>query len=762
MKNIWIFSVFSAPPEYEMRYRTSKMAQEFVKNGDKVTIFASSAIHNTNTNLINDRTPYIVQTYNDVDYVFVRCSDYKTNGPDRIASLLEFYFRLRHVVDSFDKPDCIVAESPYPTVAHSGILAARKYGVPCVTEIRDLWPESIIVYQGYSRHNPMILALDMLERWIYQKSDALVFTMPGGWDYIKSRNWEHLVRKDKVFHINNGVDLAEFDDESRTVVYHDTDLEEEGIFTIVYSGSIRLVNDLRLVVDAAQILQNESRHRYRFLLFGDGDQRPILESHCRQQGIDNVVFKGFVEKRFIPSIVCRADANLISVAASSLGRFGNSWNKMFEYLAAGKPIISNCRNEYDLIEEFNCGVVSSSQDGRSIAKAIEEVASLSPIARQTLGIRARRAAQEFDFPRLAQRLRTVIKGTMGSEEPVELVSLCTIAYNEEETIEDLFEAFKAQDFPHHLIEIVLVDGASTDGTKAMMEQFAASDHDFYDVKVLDNPKRVQPSGWNVAINNSRGDVIVRVDAHAYIPADFIRKNVETLERGEDVCGGVRPVRLHQVTPWTQTLLLAESSIFGSSVAVYRRDVNPGYVSSIFHGAYRREVFEKAGLFDERLIRTEDNEIHYRIRKAGYRIKMNPLIHSYQYVRSTFRKMIRQKEHNGYWIGRTLFISPWCLRPYHMVPLLFVLALIGSLVLGLTCSWLPIIALMAVYLVVNLAVSAHSLIKTRQRNRTMIALPLIFFIMHIVYGWGTIVGIVSGAFRALRQRLAGSGAEVQET
>jgi hypothetical protein len=90
MKNIWIFSVFSAPPEYEMRYRTSKMAQELVKGGDKVTIFASSAIHNTDTNLIEDKAPYIARNYGDVDYVFVRCSSNHTTGPDRIASLMEF------------------------------------------------------------------------------------------------------------------------------------------------------------------------------------------------------------------------------------------------------------------------------------------------------------------------------------------------------------------------------------------------------------------------------------------------------------------------------------------------------------------------------------------------------------------------------------------------------------------------------------------------------------------------------------------------
>jgi glycosyltransferase involved in cell wall biosynthesis len=758
VKHIWIFSIFSAPPEYEMRYRTSKMAQEFVKAGDHVTIFASSAIHNTDINLIDDRTPYIVKTYNGIDYVFVRCSSYKTNGPDRIASLLEFYFRLREVVRHFDKPDCIVAESPYPTVVHSGILTARRLGVPCITEIRDLWPESIVAYQGFSRYNPMIVALDWLERWIYRKSDALVFTMPGGWDYVRMRGWDRVVRRDKVFHINNGVDLAEFDYEKANESYPDADLDDQAAFTVVYTGSIRYVNDLRLVVDAAQILQHGGKRRYRFLLFGDGDQRPLLEQHCRSQGIDNVEFKGFVEKRFIPSIVTRADANLISVAASSLGRFGNSWNKLFEYLAAGKPIISNCRQEYDLIEQFNCGVVSASQDGRSIAEAIEQIAELSPIARESMGLRARRAAHEFDFSYLAARLRTVIKGTFGSEEPVELVSLCTIAYNEEDVIESLFEAYRAQDYPHEKIEIVLVDGISTDGTKALMEKFAASEHGFYAVKVVDNPRRVQPSGWNVAIKHSSGDVIIRVDAHAYIPADFVRKNAETLEHGEDVCGGVRPVRLHHVTPWTRTLLLAESSIFGSSVAVYRRDVKPGYVTSIFHGAYRREVFEKAGLFDERLIRTEDNDIHYRIRSAGYRIKLNPQIHSYQYVRNTFRGMVKQKEKNGYWIGRTLFIQPWCLRPYHLVPLLFVLALITGVIVSLAFSWLPLIALLALYITVNLVVSTHSLVKAHHRNRAMVVLPLIFSVMHIVYGWGTVVGIFGGAWRVLKQRFSGKAGE----
>jgi glycosyltransferase involved in cell wall biosynthesis len=757
MRTIWIFSVFSAPPEYEMRYRTSKMAQELAEDGNKVIIFASSAIHNTDTNLIEGRSPYIARSYNNVDYIFVRCSSYHTNGPDRIASLMEFYFRLGGVLKEFDEPDLIIAESPYPTVAHSGILQARKHGVPCIVEIRDLWPESLVVYQGYSRYNPLIVGLYWLEKWIYKNANALVFAMPGGWDYVKQRGWDRVVRKSKVFYISNGVDLKEFFKERNEFILPDDDLDDRATFKIVYSGSIRYVNNLGPVIEAARLL-NQRGENCRFLLYGDGNERPALEEFCERENIDNVVFKGFVEKKYIPSIVSRADANLVSVRETPLGRFGNSWNKLFEYLAAGKPIISNFRNAYDIIEENDCGIISEDQSGASIASAIQKVAQFSDLQRMRMGELALTAVRQFDYPFLAEKLKAVMAGVFGSNAPVGLVSLCTIAYNEEEVIEGLFATMIAQDYPHEKIEIVLVDGYSTDGTKALMEKFAREDHGFYRVCVVDNPRRVQPSGWNVAITSSTGDVIIRVDAHAYIPPDFVRKSVATLESGEDVCGGVRPVKLYHETPWAQTLLIAEQSIFGSSIANYRRNVRSGYVSSIFHGSYRREVFQKAGLFDERLIRTEDNEIHYRIRKAGYRIKLNSEIYSYQYARSTFRGMIQQKEKNGYWIGRTLFISPLCLRIHHLVPALALLGAFILLMLGLTLSWVPLLLFISLYAVMGIIVSLISAFQSPKRNRTMFVLPIVFVFMHVAYGLGTFRGLFRGLFNALFSRDKKSGAD----
>jgi glycosyltransferase involved in cell wall biosynthesis len=743
MRNVWIFSVFSAPPEYEMRYRTTKMAQELVKGGDRVTIFASSAIHNTDINLIDDESLYRINQYNGVDYVFIRCQSYHTNGADRIWSLVQFYFRLRKVIRHFEAPDVIIAESPYPTVAHSGITIARKYNVPCITEIRDLWPESIIDYQRKSQYNPVIFSLLVLEKWIYKHSSATVFTMPGGRDYILEKGWGKSIDLAHVFHINNGIDIAEFDAESEHTQLKDVALEDESHFKFVYCGSIRQANNIQLVVQGAEELKRRGDERARFIAYGDGGHRQQLEEYCQAHGLSNVEFKGFIEKRYVPAITTHADVNVLSYEQVRAWKYGGSQNKLFEYLASGKPILSTIQMSYDPVKEHDCGIVLSAQEPEIFADAVQEFMDMPREELQAMGRRSRHAAFQYDYPILAGRLKAIIEQFSGNKTPVRLVSLCVIAYNEESYLEKLFEAIEAQDYPHAKIELILVDGASSDNTKSIMQKYAAEERSYRAVQVLDNPKRVQPHGWNTAILGSSGDAIVRVDAHASIPPDFVRHSIETLEKGEDVCGGPWFPLLDEKTPWKQALLAGEQSIFGSSIAIYRRNAKAAYVPSISHGAYRREVFDKAGLFDGRLLRTEDNEMHYRIRKAGYRIKLNPQIHSYQYVRSTFRSMMVQKYKNGYWIGRTLFISPYCLGPHHLVPGIFVVVALAALIVGLTATWWPALLLAAAYLVADVGVSLFTLIRSKKRNWRMLALPVVFISMHIAYGLGTVVGIVAG-------------------
>ncbi|MEF9941977.1 MAG: glycosyltransferase family 2 protein [Lachnospiraceae bacterium] len=325
-----------------------------------------------------------------------------------------------------------------------------------------------------------------------------------------------------------------------------------------------------------------------------------------------------------------------------------------------------------------------------------------------------------------------------------LVSFCVIAYNEERTLMSLFKDICAQDYPHENMEVVLVNAMSTDKTREMMEEFAQEEHGFHRVVVTDNPKKKQAAGWNVAIRESQGDIIMRIDAHTQVPKEFVSKNVECLMGGEYVSGGPRPNIAEENIPWKHTLQLAESSMFGSSIAAYRRSHCRTYVKSVFHGAYRREVFEKVGLFNEDLGRTEDNEIHYRIIRAGYRIRYVPDIISYQHTRNTWKGMIRQKYENGYWVGLTTGVAPGCLSLYHFVPFVFVLAIICAICLAVFGNPICLIVLSCIYGIANIVMSLAAVIHEKKYWQ-YIMLPFIFLSLHTAYGMGTVIGICKMPF-----------------
>lgn len=328
-----------------------------------------------------------------------------------------------------------------------------------------------------------------------------------------------------------------------------------------------------------------------------------------------------------------------------------------------------------------------------------------------------------------------------------IVSFVIVAHNEEEYIKGLFEDLCAQSYAHSNIEILLIDSASTDTTKQKMLDFAEQHKDdFAGVKVLDNPKRILPAGWNVAIEAASGEVMLRVDAHSRIPEDFIQRNVECLESGEDVCGGYRPNVIDGDSPWKQTLLMAESSMFGSSFASYRRNTGKHYVDSIFHGAYRKSVFDKVGPYNESLARTEDNEMHYRIREAGYKILFDPDIRSYQHTRPTLKGMLRQKFLNGLWVAKTLFVCPKCLSLFYFVPAAFICGILATSLLSCFGIWQLGALMWGAYWLLAILMSIAAFAQNKKVKFFALLMPILFFLLHISYGAGSFAGFFSVIFK----------------
>lgn len=335
-----------------------------------------------------------------------------------------------------------------------------------------------------------------------------------------------------------------------------------------------------------------------------------------------------------------------------------------------------------------------------------------------------------------------VQENVASLAPVNTITIGIIALNEEKYLPKLLEQILGQTYSLRNIELILADSGSEDRTKKLMKEFQRQNgNKFRNIKVLDNPKKKQAAGWNVVIQNMLCDALIRLDAHAMIPENFVEKNVACLNSGEAVCGGTRTNVIDEATPWKRTLLTAEQSMFGSGIAPYRRSTETKkYVNSVFHTCYRKEVIEKVGLFNEELLRTEDNEYHYRVRKAGYRICYDEDIQSYYQTRNTLRGMIKQKYGNGFWIGKTVKKCPKCLSLYHLIPGAFVAMLAVTGVIGIVGYPLWFELLSSLYGIVCLILTIACLIKDKGLI-TDVALIGIFPFLHISYGVGTVLGLL---------------------
>ncbi len=408
--NIWLINHYAVPPQYYPLARQTYFAKYLMEMGHTVTIFAASTVHNSNQNLITDGAAYREETVNGVHYVYIRCRNYTGNGLSRIYNMVEFAWKLPGVCKRFPRPDAIVATSMPPVSCAAGIRIARKYGCRGVAEIADLWPESIVAYGIAGKNNPLVVLLRRLEKWIYKKADAIVFTMEGGYDYIIEQGWEKEIPRSKVFHINNGVDLALFHENMERNPLQDDDLTDPDTFKVVYTGSIRKANGLELLVDCAERLKDQPK--IRFLVYGAGDDVERLRTACRDRNINNLVFKGPVDKTYVPYILSKSDLNVLNYNPDStvIYRFGSSQNKLFEYLASGKPILSTVKIAYSILKKYNCGIEAEQPTAEGVAQGILKLYQMTPQQRLQIQENCQRAAEEYDFKQLTQKLMDVIEG----------------------------------------------------------------------------------------------------------------------------------------------------------------------------------------------------------------------------------------------------------------------------------------------------------------------------------------------------------------
>ena len=322
---------------------------------------------------------------------------------------------------------------------------------------------------------------------------------------------------------------------------------------------------------------------------------------------------------------------------------------------------------------------------------------------------------------------------METNDAIPFVSVILPTYNEERYIRTCIESLTAQTYPRTSMEWIIVDGDSTDNTRRIIDEFI----DNYPIRLIVNKARTTPVSLNMGIQAARGEFIIRFDAHASFPPNYIEKCVVCLQTIEaDNVGGWVETKAEGFVGKSISKML--SSKFGVGGSSFRTEQKSGFVDTVPFGAFRHEVFDSIGLFNEQLLRSEDNDINARIRDNGGGVYLCSEIHSIYYCRDSIPTVLQQGLQNGNALFRTLKISPKAMRLRHYVPFTFFLSLVALPVLSISFPLIKYLFLfeMASYFTIDFY---YSFVKS-DRLLGLITVWL-FPLFHISYGIGSFLGLI---------------------
>ena len=415
MHRFWIFNHYATTPLTGPLLRHYYFAEYLKERNIETTVFAANELHQTGGCVDTHGKPYLRTEEEGVPFVFVKTSKYEGNGISRVKNMVSFFLGLLKIskgyAKQYGKPDVIMGSSAHPLTSIAGILVARRFRVPAIVEVRDLWPEAIFSFGKVKMNSLVGRLLSAGEKWMYVHADAIVFTKEGDVDHIKEMGWdkEHGGKIDlaKCHYINNGVNLKDYYTSIEKDILKDPDLEDDS-FKVVYTGTVRPVNNVGNLLDTAKLLKDKKD--IKFLIFGGGSELEKLEKRVQDEHIDNVIFKGFVEKKYIPYILSRSSVNVLNYSQANYNwSRGNSSNKLFEYMASGKPIISTVKMGYCILDKYQCGLSLEECTAKALAEQILKIHDMPEEVYAQMAENAKNGAKDFDFPVLTEKLYQVIK-----------------------------------------------------------------------------------------------------------------------------------------------------------------------------------------------------------------------------------------------------------------------------------------------------------------------------------------------------------------
>jgi len=391
--------------------RHESFARELSTREWRVRLFASSFIHNVFLEQ-KDYEPgccHLMEVDRDIGRVWIKTPPYRGNGLSRIVNHLVFACRVAGLGCKLDVPDLVIGSSPHLLAGLTAFCLAKKHHVPFVFEVRDIWPQSLVDIGAIHKFSPLAAGMGVLEKFLYRKALLIVSVLPGGEEHVAGLG----INRNKVVYIPNGVDLAWYDRCGRessltpeqAVLFH----RLKGCLVFTYAGAHGYANGLETVVKTAVILHRTGVRGIHILMVGDGPDRAGLMKAAAEHGLTNITFLGALEKAQVPLILKNTDVCLFHLRNSRVYRYGLSPNKLFEYMAAARPVIAAV-DAPSTPEFFRFGLHVPSDNPGALAGAMLQMAGMPPAAREEMGRRARAYVERFhDISLLAGRLADILE-----------------------------------------------------------------------------------------------------------------------------------------------------------------------------------------------------------------------------------------------------------------------------------------------------------------------------------------------------------------
>ena len=400
MKTVWILNHYAKEPGIAGGTRHYSLACNIPKYGWQAFIIASCIGPNPGCQLSPSNTVSFTPLKNAPGGIlWIRTPAYTGNGIGRVMNMLAYTVRaiLNNNTKCLARPDIVIGSSVHPFAALAGLKIARRYRVPFIFEVRDLWPQTLIDMGRLKIGHPVTLMLQYIERFLYAKSDKIIVLLPKADKYIVPLD----IPASRIYWIPNGVDLEHFP--ATPLPIHDS-------FTLMYFGAHGTANGLGNIINAMALLEKKDPNLpIRLRLVGDGPQKNDLMRQAKTFGLHNVSFENPVPKSCIPSLAAEADAFIFNLLHIPVFKYGISSNKLFDFMAANRPILFCCGAENNPIAEAGCGITVNPEDPEALYNAIVQIYRTPIDKRRAMGEAGRRYIERnHDYRQLSFNLANLL------------------------------------------------------------------------------------------------------------------------------------------------------------------------------------------------------------------------------------------------------------------------------------------------------------------------------------------------------------------